>query len=392
MQVTDGAGRHARRFRFAGRWLPAGAVLAGLVLLGASSPASAQALAWSLVPSPNRAVRYNYLEGVSCVSAAACTAVGYGGNDISGEGKTLAEAWNGTSWSVVPSLSLGNRLSVLEGVSCVSVTACMAVGHYTQPGATNTLVESWNGTSWSVLPSPNPSGNYNTLEGVSCVSATACMAVGARGDGAALIESWNGASWSVVPSPSPMGHQLMGVSCVSATACMAVGALSGGTLVESWNGTSWSVVPSPNQGTMGNTLEGVSCVSVTACTAVGRYGTRGVNRGANLIESWNGTSWSVAPSPSGGGISSTLEGVSCASATACTAVGSHYSPFTKSNRIQIESWNGTSWSVVHGPNRGSDPYLDSVSCASATACTAAGNYRNTTEHSKTLIEAGAVTG
>ena len=43
------------------------------------------------------------------------------------------------------------------------------------------------------------------------------------------------------------------------------------------------VVPSPSVGTGGNLLDGVSCVSATACTAVGRGLIGGVSR--NLIES-----------------------------------------------------------------------------------------------------------
>jgi len=51
-------------------------VLTGLALLGASVPASAQTLTWSVVPSPNL-LHNDHLEGVSCASAAGCTAVGY---------------------------------------------------------------------------------------------------------------------------------------------------------------------------------------------------------------------------------------------------------------------------------------------------------------------------
>ncbi len=53
-------------------------------------------------------------------------------------------------------------------------------------------------------------------------------------------------------------------------------------MIESWDGTSWSVVPSPNPAT-DDGLEGVSCVSATACTAVGRGLISGVSK--TLIES-----------------------------------------------------------------------------------------------------------
>ena len=56
-----------------------------------SAGASAQALTWSLVPSPNRGSGNNVLDGVSCVAAAACTAVGFT-DTTSGTQKTLVES------------------------------------------------------------------------------------------------------------------------------------------------------------------------------------------------------------------------------------------------------------------------------------------------------------
>jgi hypothetical protein len=327
-------GQHPWRSLSAGRTLAAGAVLTGLALLGASVPASAQALTWSVVSSPNPGTSSNFLYGVSCASAGTCTAVGFKGS------ATLVESWNGTSWSVVPSPSPGSG-DVFGGVSCASAAACTAAGgYYNSSDVPTTLVESWNGTSWSVVPSPNPGSGGSTLSGVSCVSAAACTAVGTKTSGVnfvprTLIESWNGTSWSVVPSPSPgSGDDLGGVSCVSAAACTAVGYYSIGsghkTLIESWDGTSWSVVPSPNVAP-NDYLDGVSCASTAACTAVGYYFAKNGDR-KTLIESWNGTSWSVVPSPNLLH-NDHLYGVSCASAAGCTAVGYYYDP----SRTLIES-------------------------------------------------------
>jgi hypothetical protein len=85
-----------------------------------------------VVPSPNagRATTANSLNGVSCTSPTACTAVGTYAN--SAADKTLAESWNGTSWSILPSPNAGlpDALNVLNGVSCVSTTACTAAGEY----------------------------------------------------------------------------------------------------------------------------------------------------------------------------------------------------------------------------------------------------------------------
>src|SRR4029079_6298729 len=116
------------------------------------------------------------------------------------------------------------------------------------------------------------------------------------------------------------------------------------TLIESWNGTSWTVATSPNTGTSVNLLNGVSCVAANSCTAVGYYYNGTTNR--TLIESWNGTSWTVATSPNTGTTTTEniLDGVSCVTANACKAVG-HYGSGTTA-RTLIESWNGTSWTVA----------------------------------------------
>jgi hypothetical protein len=73
----------------------------------------------------------------------------------------------------------------------------MAVGTYLDGlGAQRTLAESWDGTRWSLLPSPNRgnTGDGNALFGVSCAVPGACMAAGdfyrrARSALVPLIES-----------------------------------------------------------------------------------------------------------------------------------------------------------------------------------------------------------
>ena len=400
--ITGGAGRpggsrrRARRLLRAGGRLRAGAVLAGLVLLGAAAPVSAQALTWSVVPSPSPGPGSggDSLNGVSCVSATACAAVGFHGTKA-GVVRTLAESWNGARWSVVPSPSPGSGEAVLESVSCVSATACTAVGVHVN----RALAESWNGARWSVVPSPNP-GSDSDLHSVSCTSAGTCTAAGyyATKGGAVrtLVESWNGARWAVVPSPNPGTagsiRDLSGVSCTSASACTATGVYfirrggPGRTLVESWNGARWAVVPSPSRGS-DSYLEGVSCASAAACTATGYYTTGGPDGPEKtLAESWNGVRWSVVPSPSPHrGSDSDLASVSCISADWCTATGSSVGDQALT---LIESWNGTRWSVVPSPNRGNASYLNGVSCTSASACTATGYTNTSHQGSRTLVESG----
>ena len=78
---------------------------------------------------------------VSCAGATSCTAVGAkesestDGLTLSG---TLIEQWNGTTWSVIASPNPAAGLGVLNGVSCISARHCFAVGY---AGRARTLVE-----------------------------------------------------------------------------------------------------------------------------------------------------------------------------------------------------------------------------------------------------------
>jgi hypothetical protein len=91
--------------------------------------------------------------------------------------------------------------------------------------------------------------------------------------------------------------------------------------VESWDGTSWSIVSSPNHGTDNSALTAVSCVGTTFCQAVGTYFDETAKTELTLIESWDGTSWSLVPSTPNVGIEDLLGAVSCPDTSHCEAVG-----------------------------------------------------------------------
>ena len=207
-----------------------------------------------------------------------------------------------------------------------------------------------------------------------------------------LVEAWDGTRWSVVPNPVS-GGVLYGVSCTTEGACMAAGCAGSNsncssTLAEAWDGTRWSVLPSPSPGTDANRLNGVSCAAADACTAVGVTG-NGNGVTASLAESWDGSRWSVVPSPSPGPGFTWFWGVSCASADACSAAGFYFIK-TGAPRTLIESWDGTHWAVVPTPSPGTtNRTLNGVSCPATTSCTAAGSYFNGSRNAlRTLIETG----
>ncbi len=111
------------------------------------------------VPWPSGTTNTDLL-GVSCSSVKSCVAAGYfdwnikdGGNT----GKATAAAWNGKSWTVtkVPAPATG-QASLFNGASCVSAAACVAVGQLSPYNGTvgNGLAGAWNGSGWKLTTTP----------------------------------------------------------------------------------------------------------------------------------------------------------------------------------------------------------------------------------------------
>lgn len=310
------------------------------------------------------------LSSVSCITSTQCVAVGSYNNVLTGG--TVAEEWDGSTWSVMPtSAPVANTHDVLNGVACVSATDCVAVGDqypFNAPQNRQTLTELWDGTSWSITSSQNP-GNDNALSGVSCTDATDCTAVGLTQVGTepygGLVETWDGNAWSASDFPrnsTGPGQWLSGVSCVSSGTCTAVGGWSdplagtSGSLIGSWSNVSCcSIVTGNGDGD----LYGLTCMGPTDCVLVGWDGAR----------SWNGTSSSPMPGPTLTGVE--LSGVSCTDAADCMAVGFTVEPYS----TFAEAWDGTSWTITPTPNPGGfapSDYLYGVSCNSGPSCMAVG--------------------
>ena len=381
------------------------AVCALSVLPTGAQAASVPSPGWSIVASANSsAIQTNEFNGVSCTSAVFCMGVGeFLDLGLNATNETLIEQWNGFKWSIVPApIPNTGQANELYGVSCKSETLCIAVGFYiaSQGGPEQPLVEQWNGSIWSVTPSPFISGS---LSGVSCSSVTFCVAVGsvfATDTVDTLIEKWDGIAWSVMASPSSgdVENELSDVSCTSSSACTAVGSYTPGgptaptlydqTLAEKWNGTTWSIISSPNIGAVDNQLYGVSCLTATSCTAVGANEISGFID-QTLIERWNGSTWSIIPSPNEGASTNLLVSVSCTSSSICTAVGSYY--VGNASFTLIEQSVGSTWSAVPSPNfppqnKATPEYnqLNSVSCTSESVCTAAGSSQGPSGVTQTL--------
>lgn len=359
---------------------------------------------WEIQSTPNpTGATSSRLTFGSCTGSTACTSVGHYVNS-SGTKVSLAERWNGTAWSAqTPPSPAGASWSELLGVSCASSTWCTAAGVDESSGARQSLAQGWNGSSWSIQTTPSPVGATSSeLTAVSCTSSTACTAVGrytTSSGSSTLALRWNGTSWAVQTTPNPTGatnSSLLGVSCTSSTACTAAGYYfnSSGvrvTLAESWNGSTWSIQSTPNRtGATGNILLGVSCTSSTACTAVGGDFPSGGGPQETLVERWNGIEWAIQTSANpSGSQASVLHGVSCVSTSACAAVGDYVNAGV--NVTLAELWNGSSWSIrtTRNPSGATFSALWSVACWSSTECVAPGYYKNSSGTELALTEKGS---
>jgi hypothetical protein len=334
------------------------------------------------------------LTAVSCRSARACTAVGL----FLGSPVRLAESWDGRRWRF-DSVSASPRqgLPKLQAVSCAAST-CVAVGSFATNAGDEPLVARRSAGKWSLTRLRN-SGD---LEGVSCPSPVRCVAVG-QVDGNAVAESWDGSRWTRQPVPSPAGaaqSRLTAVSCTAATACTAVGSASfddatgiasiAFTLAEAWDGTRWTIQPTPTRGSA-SLLTAISCAGAGACVATGvscafasctdpdRPNEPFLPSDRTLALAWDGTSWTLPATPDPAGTANLLNGVSCASPRACTAVGTAATvdagTIVASDGF-AEDWDGTTWRL-EGSTAAPAPFgeLDDVSCAGG-GCTAVGAFEH----------------
>jgi hypothetical protein len=230
----------------------------------------------------------------------------------------------------------------------VSSTFCAAVGTYVNTaGVTQTLIEAWNGSSWTVVPSANAGSGSNSLQSVSCASSTSCMAVGSATTASGQAQS----------------------------------------LVEMWDGSSWSVASSPDYGTMGDGLTAVSCPATNVCVAGGGYETApGMDQ--PLLGTWNGQGWSVDATPLPGSSEAAITNLSCASSTACVAVGGGQTT-SYAGATLVDAWNGSAWqATMTSPDPEADSLLG-VWCAGAAVCTIVGSYTDSHGYTQTLIESGS---
>jgi hypothetical protein len=255
---------------------------------------------WSLVPAAQGTPLGTRLHGVAAIAADDAWAVG------GTSSQPVFEHWNGKQWSVVGSPYLGYG-GVMNAIYAFSSNDVWAAGE----GDYEAVLEHWNGTTWTFVP--GYSYNLTFVNALSGSGTSDLWAVGESWeypDQRAFAEHWNGTGWTYEKTPYLYIDQLNGVADISPTNAWAVGfqypsqqELVVQTLIEHWNGTAWSVVPSPNKNPktfpLTNALTSVTAISANDVWAVGYwtwYAGAGTSR--SLFLHYDGKAWTVKPGPS----------------------------------------------------------------------------------------------
>ncbi len=240
--------------------------------------------------------------------------------------------------------------TALTGVSCASVSLCVAVdgsGHALL--STNPAADS--ASTWHEAGLPDA----GALTGVSCPSSSLCVAV--DGEGRAAISTnpaGGGPTWHTTKISSAA---LTGVSCASNSLCVAVDA-SGNVFVSSNPGEGAGAGASWREISTGHALTAVSCVAGPLCVAVDKAGD--VLESSEPAGSW--VTRQIDNSP--------LLAVSCASAPAgaCVAVDETGVALASGNpgaglpHSSTATWNATPLELLSA----SKP--TAASCAAAGLC------------------------
>jgi len=314
---------------------------------GAVQPPNPKAVLAALrnAPAPDRpwirraSGTLHNLTGVSCASISTCIAVGDAGTILSsGDG--------GRSWH----RQTPGTDDQLVGVSCSSSSGCVAIGYATTGPANDVVILTTGngGASWQI----QHLGDYSVQSAVSCAPDGLCLTVGSA---TILARNTPGAPWhNQTPGTT---EPLEGISCSTSRQCVAVGVpLKEGNGVNDTavlllnttdGGNSWHSQPA---GTT-QSLSGVSCAIGGRCIVVGVGGT--------ILRSGNGgATWAAQASGTG----KDLWAVNCTSSRRCVAIGKGI--------ILSTVDGGVSW---HRRSPGIDWALSGVSCPNAEYCVVVGD-------------------
>ena len=209
----------------------------------------------------------------------------------------------------MPTPPLHVQAAVLHAIAYGSRNSAWAVGGYgnRQGGSfpLRALVEHWDGHKWSVMPSPDPGVTQNGLIDAIAESPDAFWTLAALDSSDVVVEHWDGTAWHT--------YRLKGFTSYTATMTLTgsddvwvVGEGRHGDQYDlgservrymHWDGHTWSVIPAPKVNGRAQ-IHAIVPSSPLDVWAVGDIESTDTTKGIQpLVEHWDGTKWSVAPSP-----------------------------------------------------------------------------------------------
>ena len=289
------------------------------------------------------------------------------------------EVWNGSSWTEVAEVNTSGGDAASAGTSTDSIKAGTSNG----PGTT---VETWDGSSFTETTELNTGRYY--LRGSGPSGQTDTLVFGGTPPYTGKTEKWNGSTWTEVNDMSTARGAFASTNTTAASAWAAGGTTDGGTPGDTAATEEFAFPSSPIlvEGMVflsgGTTLKGFGrAAGIPAGTwasgpalNTARSELTGSQNGTqdamlafgtspNIVEQYNGSSWTeVADTSSGkqqaGGLGTSTAAILCFG-----------SPPAGGGATPTEEWNGSSWTEKNDGNTGR--YVIGA-CGTTTAGLAAG--------------------
>jgi len=300
-------------------------------------------------------------------------------DDIWAVGESVIH-YDGTGFTAFqPAVNPGDTFGEFEGVVDFSPTLAYAAGNVTDSsGVSNQVLEKWDGTQWSVETGPAFGANlFPNLKAMTATSSSDIWAIGDLLDNNVgllyyLFEHFNGTSWKATKILSNDAF-LLGASADARSDAWAVGFKgpendSSRTLAMHFDGSKWAAVKTPSVGSGANQLNAVLALAPNDVWAVG-FSTPVAPPSQvatlNLIEHFDGTSWTIVPCPNEGPKSiyqsNRLFGITANSPKDIWAFGSFFAADGSGHQMTLLlHWNGVKWSLARSPNPTNGVFLSDL--------------------------------
>jgi hypothetical protein len=326
--------------------------------------------------------------------------------------------WSRGTRLLLPADASPQPYSQVNGIACVSAGNCVAVGDY-EYGKSNSLqafVATETRGKWARAFAPRLPGNSSAqasaqLGAVACTRSGFCEAVGTYQDSSGNAQAmalakpaggrWRPATEITAPASAASNPDadLTGIACGGSGTCVAVGNYSVSVTrfaamaaVESrgaWHRAVGIAAPHNAVSSTFTAISSVSCQATGSCIGVGEYAVSGTQSRAMSVTESKGrfsvaTEITAVPPDASARPSTYLLGVSCSSATSCVAVGGGRDKAGHSVAMYMTRSHGH-WraAFLPPPPRAATgnhalSALYSVSCTHRDDCTAVGYYNDHT--------------